>query len=233
MGRRRPSEVVRVAWSLMGTIKWGFQRKRTSPLRIVIGGGVNTPPAKWLRLLDWQTLRLVPTGRLAVQRENSDGALIALVCLMVFAVVFIVYTTRYLPDSVATHFGANHQANGWMSRNGYLFFMLGFMIGISSFVSFVVGTLPRKFPRWTNMPNRDYWLSAERREESLGYLSAHGKRLGCLIVLMMLAMHYIILKANHAQPPTLPLPVFMSVVLSFALAVLWWVVRLYRRFPKN
>jgi uncharacterized membrane protein len=167
-----------------------------------------------------------------VQRDNSTGALVSLICLTVFAVAFIVYTTRYLPDTVATHFDGNRQANGWMSRNGYLIFMLCFMIGISTFVSYVVGTLPRKFPQWTNVPHRDYWLSAERREESLLFLSAHGKRLGCLIVMMMLGMHYTLLIANHMRPPTLPLSTFTSVLIGFSLALIWWIVRLYRRFPK-
>ncbi len=168
-----------------------------------------------------------------MQRDNPTGALVALTCLTVFAVVFVIYTTRYLPDRVATHFGAGNLANGWMSRNFYLLFMLSFMIGISAFVSFVVGTLPRKFPQWTNVPNRDYWLSAERRDESLDYLNAHGKRLGCLIVMMMLGMHYTILLANHTRPPTLPLPIFSSILIGFSLALVWWIVRLYRRFPKQ
>ena len=132
-----------------------------------------------------------------MQRDNPAGALVTLLCLTVFAAVFVIYTTRYLPDTVATHFGADNQANGWMSRNGYRFFILSFMIGISAFVSFVVGTLPRKFPQWTNVPNRDYWLAPARREESLRYLSAHGKRLGCLIIMMMLGMHYVILSQFH------------------------------------
>ena len=168
-----------------------------------------------------------------MQRDNPAGALVALVCLTVFAAVFVIYTTRYLPETVATHFGAHNQANGWMSRNGYLFFILSFMIGISAFVSFVVGTLPRKFPQWTNVPNRDYWLSAARRDDSLNYLNAHGKRLGCLIVMMMLGMHYVILKANHMRPPTLPLSTFTSILIGFSLALVWWIVRLYRRFPKQ
>ena len=168
-----------------------------------------------------------------MQRNSSAGALVVLVCLTVFAVAFVIYTTRYLPETVATHFGAGNQANGWMSRDFYLLFMLSFMIGISSFVSLAVGTLPRKFPQLTNVPNRDYWLSAERREESLKYLNAHGKRLGCLIVMMMLGMHYIILKANHVQPPTLPVSTFSSVLFGFVLALIWWIVRLYRRFPKK
>lgn len=167
-----------------------------------------------------------------LQRDDGAGAWVSLICLTVFAVVFIIYTTRYLPDLVATHFGADNRANGWMSRAGYLLFMLAFLIGFSALVSFVVGTLPGKFPHWTNLPNRDYWLAPARREESLRYLSAHGKRLGCLIVMMMLGMHYVILKANHIQPPALPVSTFSAVLFGFALALVWWIVRLYRRFPK-
>lgn len=168
-----------------------------------------------------------------MNKDSSAGALIALVCLNVFAAVFIVYTGRYLPETVATHFGADNRANGWMSRNGYLLFVLCFTVGVSTFVSFVVGTLPYKFPQWTNVPNRDYWLSNERRDDSLRFLSAHGKRLGCLTVMMMLGMHYTILLANHLRPPMLPVSIFSSILIGFALALLWWVVRLYRRFPKS
>jgi len=165
-------------------------------------------------------------------KDANAGALVCLICLGVFALVFVIYTTQYLPDIVATHFGSDNRANGWMTRMGYLTFMSGFLIGVPAFVSFVVAVIPRKYPQWTNVPNRDYWLTAERREESLIFLSAHGMRLGCLIVMMMLGMHYTILLANHTQPPALPVPVFSSLLIGFALALLWWTVRLYRRFPK-
>jgi hypothetical protein len=54
-----------------------------------------------------------------------------------------------------------------------------------------------------------------------------------LIVLMTLGMHYTILVANHMRPPMLPLPIFSSILIGFSLALVWWVVRLYRRFPKH
>lgn len=167
-------------------------------------------------------------------RDGSAGSSSAvLIFLVVFAAAFIVYTTRYLPDPVAVHFGTGNQADGWMSRNGYLIFMLSFMIGMTAFITFVVGTLLAKFPQWTNVPNRDYWLAPKRRDESLRYLSAHGKRLGYLIVMMMLGMHYTILLANHTRPASLPVPVFTSILIGFAVALIWWIVRLYRRFPRT
>jgi hypothetical protein len=168
----------------------------------------------------------------SVRRDDDAGAWVSLICLAVFAVVFIIYTTRYLPDPVATHFGGDNRANGWMSRNEYLLFMLAFMLGIPALVNFTINILARKFPQSINVPNRDYWLAPVRRDESLRYLSGHGKRLGCLIVMMMLGMHYVILKANAIKPPMLPGPTFSAVLFGFALALIWWIVRLYRRFPK-
>jgi TRAP-type C4-dicarboxylate transport system permease small subunit len=167
-----------------------------------------------------------------VGKDSTAGPLVALICLTVFASVFIIYTTQYLPSTVATHFDADNRANGWMSRHGYVLFMLGFLISVPAFVSFVVGALPRRYPDWTNVPNRDYWLAAERREESLSFLAAHGMRLACLIVMMMLGMHYTILVANRMQLPALPVGIFSSILMGFALALLWWIVRLYRRFAK-
>jgi uncharacterized membrane protein len=164
--------------------------------------------------------------------QQDSRALVILLCLNVFAGVFILYTSQYLPDRVATHFGIDGRPDGWMSRGGYLAFMLAFMIGMSAFVSFAVGALPRKFPQWTNIPHRDYWLAPGRRDESARFLSAHGKRLAYLIVVMMLGMHYTILLANHMKPPTLPGSTFTSIIVGFALALVWWIVRLYRRFPK-
>ena len=168
----------------------------------------------------------------AMGKGSDAAAWVSFICLAAFAIVFVVYTGSYLPDIVATHFGVDGEANGWMTRGGYLLFMLSFMLGVSSFVSLVVGMLPRKFPQWTNVPNRQYWLAAERCEESLNFLSAHGKRLGCLILMMMLGMHYTVLIANHLRPPTLPASTFSSIIIGFALALVWWIVRLYRRFAK-
>ena len=81
-----------------------------------------------------------------MNRDSTAGALVALICLTVFAAAFIIYTTQYLPSPVATHFSVNNRADGWMSRNAYLAFILGFLIGVPAIVSFVVGALPQVSP---------------------------------------------------------------------------------------
>jgi uncharacterized membrane protein len=167
-----------------------------------------------------------------LERNSTGGGMALLVCLIAFAAAFTIYTAQHLPDPVAVHFGPDNQADGWMSRKNYLIFMLSFMIGMTVFITFIVGTLPGKFPQWTNVPNGDYWLAPKRRQDSLLYLCAHGKRLGYLIVMLMLGMHYTVLVANSTRPAALPLRVFASILIGFAVALSWWIIRLYRRFPR-
>lgn len=167
-----------------------------------------------------------------LRRGNSQGALVALICLMAFAATFVLYTASYLPDIVATHFGADGRANGWITRTVYVGFTLAFLIGLPVVLSVLVGRLPSRRPNWTNIPNREYWLSPARREESLGFLAAQGHRLGCLIVMLTMGLHYLILVANQRSPQVLPMSNFLSMLGAFLILLLLWVVRLYRRFPK-
>jgi uncharacterized membrane protein len=166
-------------------------------------------------------------------QDSGSRPLITLIGLITFALVYIVYTTAGLPDTVATHFGIHNQANGWMSRNGYLLFTVALLLGMPTFINFCVGILPAKIPRWTNIPNRNYWLAPERLEASVRFLAAHGKWLGCLMVAMITAMHYIILTANRTEPATLPMTMFLLLIVGFLFSVFIWVAVLYRRFMKR
>ena len=105
-----------------------------------------------------------------------------------------------------------------MTRNGYVAFMLCFLIGVPGFISFIVGVLPRRYPGGQTSLIANTGCRGGR-EESLGYLLAHGMRLACMMVMMMLGMHYTIFVANHLQPPALPIGMFSSILIGFALAL--------------
>ncbi len=136
------------------------------------------------------------------------------------------------PGRVPSHFDAAGRPNAWSSRDEFFFLQVGVTLGIAALFIGLPWLLRSTPASLINLPNKSYWLAPERREESLRYLNAHGKRLACLIVMMMLGMHYVILKANHMQPPTLPLSTFSPILVGFCVALVWWIIRLYRRFPK-
>jgi len=112
---------------------------------------------------------------------------------MVFSVTFVIYTSYFLPSKVATHFNANNEPDGWMTRNAYLLLILTLLISIPFAISVGISVLSQKFPHLLNVPNGDYWLAPRRLNESLDFLAAHGHRLGRLIIVLTTGLHYVVL----------------------------------------
>ena len=117
---------------------------------------------------------------------------------MCYAVFFgyIAATYGSLPPRVASHFGIDGRANGWMSREGLLEFILGFGILVPAFVvesMSIVGWLPVSF---VNLPNRDYWLAPERRRETSAVMLQYSFWLASLCVLLMTGLQFLVVKAN-------------------------------------
>lgn len=160
-------------------------------------------------------------------------SLVSLICLMVFSVTFVIYTSYYLPSSVATHFNINNQPDGWMTRDAYLLMILTLLISIPSAISVGISILSKKFCHLINLPDREYWLAPPRLNDSLDFFGAHGHRLGRLVIVLMTGLHYVVLLANRAEPVALSQPWFIAIVLGFVLALGLWVLALYRRFPKS
>jgi hypothetical protein len=159
-------------------------------------------------------------------------SLVTLICLMVFSVTFVIYTSYYLPSKVATHFNVNNEPDGWMTRNFYVLLILTLLVSIPSVITVGISILSQKFPHLINLPNRDYWLAPPRLNESLDFLAAHGHRLGRLVIVLMTGLHYVVLVANRTEPAALPQPWFVAVLLGFVFALGMWVLALYRRFSK-
>ena len=169
-----------------------------------------------------------------IQGYSSGRArsVVTLICLMVFSVTFVIYTSYYLPSQVATHFNVDNEPDGWMTRNAYLLLILTLLISIPTVVSLGISMLSEKYPHLINLPNPDYWLAPPRLNESLDFLAAHGHRLGRLVIVLMTGLHYVVLVANRAEPPALPQSWFMAILLGFVFALAMWVLALYRRFSK-
>lgn len=156
------------------------------------------------------------------------------VLLLIGSAGYLVATVGAFPDQVATHFGVGGHPDAWMTREGYLAWILMFGIAFPVLVSAMVGLLPRAWPgaAFVNLPNRDHWFAPERRTESFAYLGRHACWLGCLIVLMVAGVHALILRAHDTTPPSLPTVPFLALLGGFLLALGVWILVLYRRFHR-
>lgn len=152
------------------------------------------------------------------------------VALLFAGAGFVISTTVSLPERVASHFGTGGQANGYMTREGYRWFMLFFTVGFPLLIVLAIAGLPRLMPQYTNLPNREYWLAPERRAQAFDFLTAHALWFGCLIEVFICSVHWYVIEANAQSPPRLANGPFLMSLGLFLGALVVWIIMLMRQF---
>lgn len=145
---------------------------------------------------------------------------------------YVWWTSAHLPGRVATHFGPTGAPNGWQTREEYVRFTLIFGAAVPAFI---LGTFEiiRRLNGWgLNIPNKNYWLAPERREETLGFVHRRGFWMASLMLFFLTSVHYSILAANAQPHASLP-PIFFVLVGAFLVATLVWSATLIRHFYRK
>lgn len=136
----------------------------------------------------------------------------------------------WLPERVASHFGARGLADGWMSRGGYVLMMV---LMQTVFLAVFLGSHRLVFavsPRWVNLPHKDYWLQPERRAVTQAMLAGWLGRMGTALFLLMAVTGLLAVQANLATPARLDMPLFWAALGLFAAYTVGWCVGFYRAF---
>lgn len=145
----------------------------------------------------------------------------------------IALTADWLPAQVASHFGPSGFANGFMRREVYLAFTIGLVVLPPALVGLCIALSLRHFPRALNLPNRDYWLAPERREETSAFLMAHAAWLAALLAAFAFGVHLLLVRANLNVPPRLETGPFLAALAIFAIVMVVWIGVLARRFRRD
>ena len=77
-------------------------------------------------------------------KSNSKKEIIISTLICLLPILAGLYLYDRLPETIATHFGANGEANGWSSRAFAVFGLPAFMAGINLLVWFALHTDPKK-----------------------------------------------------------------------------------------
>jgi hypothetical protein len=149
--------------------------------------------------------------------------------LVACGAAFIWLSSASLPAVVASHFGASGAANGSMPRGLYVRFMLAFAMGVP-LVLVVLSRVAIGSGASINLPNRDYWLAPERREQTVSYLHTHLDRFSAVLVVFLCYVHWLVVRANQAQPPQLSNRAMVAGLAAFLVFALIWTRLLLRRF---
>lgn len=160
------------------------------------------------------------------------------IALVVWLFVFNCYFTLvafsgpWLPETVASHFNGAGQADGWMSKSGYLWSVSG--LGLLLPVLIVGLTYVTRFcPDWMiNLPNKGYWLGPGQRREAFAWLTAHSVWLASLVLGLFAATHCLTIKANQRVPASLPNTALFILMGIFLVGMGFWTISLIRHFRR-
>ena len=119
--------------------------------------------------------------------------------LLLLSIVFLAQNAFYyskLPERMATHFDASGNADGWMPKDAFLVFGLVLvLLVVGQFL--ILPVLLKKMPvSLINLPNKDYWMAPERREETVSILRSYFEWFGCALLLMFIVINQMAITAN-------------------------------------
>ena len=154
----------------------------------------------------------------------------SLLTLALLGVLQAVFYYPQLPDTVASHFGANGEANGWSSKQSFFviyFFALALVVGIFLLLPALFRRLPASM---INLPNKEYWLAPERKEKTLLFLKDQMNRLGVATLSLLVATVQLAIRANLRPTKQMSVSTMWILLGAYAVYTGRWALSFHRRF---
>jgi uncharacterized membrane protein len=144
----------------------------------------------------------------------------------------LVHYYPLLPEGMATHFDGSGRPNGFQSRDGFVALSAS-MLAMIITVFGGLGVLLRRIPsKWFNLPNREYRLAPERREETIAHISGQMEWFGVASLGLYLFVIHMVVETNRTADPRLDSRSMFLMVGLYLLFTCVWIARFVLRFRK-
>ncbi len=150
--------------------------------------------------------------------------------LLVMVVQAAVYLPQ-MPPKMASSFGGDGSAKGFMTPRDFLFFEV-FIVAIMLLAFNVLPRLSIRNPASVNLPNKAYWLAPERAAATMREVLARLRGLGNLILAFMALLFQATYLANLTSNPALDMKWFGIGMACWIAFFLGWIVSFYRKFQR-
>jgi len=161
---------------------------------------------------------------------SKSVAALLIAGITLFSLALHAWYWNQLPDRVATHFGIDGRPNDWMNKGYATALLCGIQVAMPLFL-FGIGSLLQYIPSsMINIPHREYWLHADRREQTIEHVSKMLAWIAVLTSLEMMAIGHLTFLANRTGSP-LNAPLFLTVLGLYLLGVFslagrsFWILR--------
>ena len=152
--------------------------------------------------------------------------------IAIAAGLFVWLTGGQMPNEVASHFDASGNADGFVARDSYLILMVTVIAFTTLFVGGIGTFLPSLPDDLINLPNKSYWLAAERKADSLRYVSRWLQVSAAAIAVFLCYVHWLVLQANATDAKQLDSSFLYAGIGLLLAGTVWGLVSLFKRFRK-
>ena len=155
-------------------------------------------------------------------------SLTVFVILTALCVAQSLYYYSLLPDRMASHFGSSGRPDAWSSKAEFVTFYLaiiGLLIVLFPGIAFGISSIPVSL---MSLPNKEYWLSPEHRQETFDFLFQHALWLGSAALVFLIDIFHQVFRVNMGKTNALDHP--MLSIGIFAAFTTVWVIGLFIKF---
>ena len=158
------------------------------------------------------------------------------VSTIILAILILVYIGQMfyfypqLPETIASHFDASGQANGFMTKNSFFAFETILLVFLTAMFSLIAKWLPKMPDSSVNLPNKDYWLAPERRAQTFAVFDNFFAWLNVAVAAMFVGINQIVLTANLTRKDPNPMTLWIVLGAFFALIIILIFVHLKQFF---
>lgn len=140
-----------------------------------------------------------------------------------------------LPDNVPMHFGPDGAPDRWEAKRTAVTSLLGFSLGVPAFVIAIAWLMPFIPNSLVNIPNREIWLSPERRPMTMAHIRSMLLWIGLFMAWFTLAlMQLTYVAAVNQQRLNQPiLMMCLGMLLAAVFGVIIWYVIKFARVPSE
>jgi uncharacterized membrane protein len=155
-------------------------------------------------------------------------SLIVFILLLLLCIGHAMYYYPLLPDRVASHFGASGRPDAWSSKESFVKIYL-IVVAVIALLFPGIGLILRKTPTsMMNLPNKDYWLSPERKDETIAILYRQFLWFGSATLLLLLDIFHQSFRVHLGKAQALDHPIASIVV--YVVFTTFWSIGLIMKF---
>ena len=152
------------------------------------------------------------------------------IILISVCVLQLVYYWPLMPERMASHFDGAGKPNGWTSRRAFFCLYTGLTV-MFIFIFRILPSLLRRFPdSLISVPNREYWLASERRQEAFSLISDRLLLFGNGTLIFFVAIVQLVFQANLKNMLRMSAEAMWCLVIIYVVFTLAWTVNIIHQF---